>query len=133
MLPAIGRALSMTLPKEEELTFECQITAHTDGGYYVVHNDNSDPTTKHRLFSYVFYFKLDGAEFFGGDLKLYADLRASVREASDLDYLLIKPDDNSLVVFPSNIPHEVMLTRVPSGRFTDSRFTVNGWVGTSTS
>jgi Rps23 Pro-64 3,4-dihydroxylase Tpa1-like proline 4-hydroxylase len=40
----------------------------------------------------------------------------------------IAPEPNSLVLFPSWAPHEVLLVRCPSGRFEDSRFAINCWI-----
>jgi Rps23 Pro-64 3,4-dihydroxylase Tpa1-like proline 4-hydroxylase len=33
-----------------------------------------------------------------------------------------------LVIFPSRAPHELLPVRVPSKKFEDNRFTINGWI-----
>jgi len=40
----------------------------------------------------------------------------------------ISPAQNQVVFFPSDLLHEIMSVRCPSGLFVDRRFTVNGWL-----
>jgi asparagine synthetase B (glutamine-hydrolysing) len=69
------------------------------------------------------------------ELTLVADCRIDNREkpagiagATDFDGADIEPIHNSLLMFPSWAPHEVMPVNCPSQRFIDSRFAINCWV-----
>jgi Rps23 Pro-64 3,4-dihydroxylase Tpa1-like proline 4-hydroxylase len=129
LMPKITQALglpSASAPAASE--FECQITAHLDGGFYHAHTDNGSSDTASRVLSYVYYFQTRPHSFFGGELKLYEPRLEDGMDVTGGDYLLIKPENNSIVFFPSQITHEVLPTYVPSQAFIDSRFTVNGWV-----
>ncbi|MBI4780457.1 MAG: 2OG-Fe(II) oxygenase [Oscillatoriophycideae cyanobacterium NC_groundwater_1537_Pr4_S-0.65um_50_18] len=107
---------------------ESQLTAHNDGHYYRVHNDNGSPDTASRELTYVYYFNREPKRFSGGELRIY-DSRIEnnffVRAES---YKTIEPRNNSIVFFLSRYMHEVLPIRCPSGKFAASRFTINGWV-----
>jgi SM-20-related protein len=83
---------------------EAQLTAHNDGNYYKIHNDNGSPDTASRELTYVYFFTQ--AETFK----------------------TVEPRNNSIVFFLSRYMHEVLPISCPSKRFSNSRFTVNGWV-----
>jgi SM-20-related protein len=110
------------------LSIEAQLTAHNDGHYYRVHNDNGSAGTANRALSYVYYFNRQPRGFAGGALRLY-DTRVEnnfyVRASSFTD---LEPTDNSIVFFLPYFMHEVLPVACPSGAFADSRFTVNGWI-----
>ncbi|ABB58510.1 2OG-FeII oxygenase superfamily protein [Synechococcus elongatus PCC 6311] len=107
---------------------EMQITAHNDGHYYKIHNDNGSPDTATRFLTYVYYFYRQPKPFTGGELRLYElAIKDGFYVAGDR-YQDIEPLHNSLIVFPSHYMHEVLPIRCPSQRFEDSRFTVNGWI-----
>jgi SM-20-related protein len=93
---------------------ECQITHHRDGCFYRAHNDNGSPETATRFISYVYYFHAQPKEFLGGQLKI--------------GDIYVEPEDNTIVFFPSGLIHEVLPVVVPSDRWENGRFTVNGWV-----
>lgn len=93
---------------------ECQITRTPNGGYFRRHVDNG-VGCDHRGLSYVLYF---GSPIEGGEL--FLDIPGGG--------VTIDPCDNSIVVFPSDIPHEV-LPVICGDAFTEGRFTVNGWIG----
>ncbi len=103
---------------------ECQVTAHLDGGFFQIHNDSGSKETEERLITFVYYFATRPNAFLGGELKIY-DPHVSEEKPN---YALVRPTDNTLVFFPSGVMHEVLPTYVPSKRFSDSRFTVNGWI-----
>jgi Rps23 Pro-64 3,4-dihydroxylase Tpa1-like proline 4-hydroxylase len=105
---------------------ECQVTAHLDGGFYQIHNDSGSKETETRLITFVYYFASKPNAFLGGELKLYESNLGVNCEATK--YVLVEPTDNTLIFFPSGVMHEVLPTYVPTKRFSDSRFTVNGWV-----
>jgi Rps23 Pro-64 3,4-dihydroxylase Tpa1-like proline 4-hydroxylase len=75
------------------------------------------------MLSAVYYFHRMPKAFSGGCLRLH---RIGARPGDiGMD---VTPIDNSLVVFPSWAPHEVLPVRCLSGAFGDSRFAVNCWV-----
>ncbi|MGK7890784.1 MAG: 2OG-Fe(II) oxygenase [Leptolyngbyaceae cyanobacterium] len=107
---------------------EAQLTAHNDGNYYKVHNDNGSEDTATRVLTYVYYFYQEPKAFAGGALRIY-DSRIQnnyyVQAESSQD---VTPINNSIVFFPSHYMHEVLPIQCPSRQFDHSRFTINGWV-----
>jgi SM-20-related protein len=124
----VAHSLGLQLEVASGDDIECQITAHRDGGFFHAHNDNGSPGTASRVLSYVYYFRVRPGGFFGGELKLYEPQTENGAEVIGRNYCTISPVDNSIVFFPSHVWHEVLPTYVPSNAFSDSRFTVNGWV-----
>ncbi len=112
-------------------TIESQLTAHNDGHFYRVHNDNGSAGTATRALSYVYYFNRQPRGFAGGALRLY-DTRVEnsfyVQASSFTD---LEPVDNSIVFFLPYFMHEVLPVACPSKAFADSRFTINGWLRTA--
>lgn len=109
-------------------TIEAQLTAHNDGNFYKMHNDNGSADTASREFTYVYYFCREPKPFTGGELKIY-DTR--VRDGYYVNaetWNLFEPNNNNIVFFLARYLHEVMPVHVASRSFMDSRFTVNGWV-----
>ena len=107
---------------------ECQLTAHNDGDYFKLHNDNGSPDTLERAISYVYYFNSEPKSFSGGEFRLYNSRIANGRYECGDKAAEITPKNNSILFFPSHCHHEVLPVRCPSNRFVDSRFTINGWV-----
>jgi SM-20-related protein len=107
---------------------EAQITAHNDGNYYQVHNDNGSPDTASRELTYVYYFNREPKAFSGGELRLYDSRIENNFFVKAESFKTIEPRNNSIVFFLSRHMHEVLPVRCPSKSFADSRFTVNGWV-----
>jgi SM-20-related protein len=113
----------------EPSQIETQLTAHNDGNYYRVHNDNGSTQTATRQLTYVYYFNREPKGYSGGQLRLYDS------HIDENNYYVkadrfhdIEPRNNSIVLFQSHCLHEVLPVRCPSGRFADGRFTVNGWL-----
>lgn len=105
---------------------ELELAAHNDGAHFTLHSDTyaRDQVARgDRMLSAVYYFHRQPKGFDGGALRLHR-LGASPGDAG----LDIAPDDNSLVVFPSWGPHEVMRVSCASRAFADSRFAVNCWI-----
>lgn len=102
---------------------ELSIVAHRDGDFYKPHIDTQTGASDDRsirVVSCVYY--LHGAQrgFAGGELAIHPITGGA-------EPMLIEPLHNRLVIFPSFIPHEVLPTR-STGRFADSRFSVNCWL-----
>jgi hypothetical protein len=132
-LPDIFRRTG-SKPFEVEF-FELEVAAHGDGAFFAHHSDMSigkdrkplggDETgTQDRLISAVYYFHREPKRFSGGTLRLY---RLGDHSASG-DYVEFEPEQNSLVVFPSWVRHEVRPVSCPGCGFEDYRFAVNAWL-----
>jgi Rps23 Pro-64 3,4-dihydroxylase Tpa1-like proline 4-hydroxylase len=107
---------------------EAQLTAHNDGNYYKVHNDNGSPDTASRELTYVYYFHREPKPFSGGELVIYDSKIQNNYYVQADTFKQVEPRNNSIVFFLSRYMHEVRPIHCPSRRFADSRFTVNGWV-----
>ena len=101
---------------------EVQMTSSSHQGYFKQHNDNGTPDTETRRLTFVYYFLLNEPRAFeGGELVLSTQPTA----------MTIQPNHNSIVWFASEMWHEVMPV-TSTGRFEDSRMTLNGWIRTTT-
>jgi SM-20-related protein len=111
----------------ESSRFETELVAHGDGAFYKRHADTQtaryNDLDQIRVLSGVYYFNAEPKAFGGGALRLYA-----IGGKEGEDFVDIEPLCNSLLVFPSWAPHEVMPVSCPSRRFIDSRFAINCWV-----
>ncbi|WGV27357.1 2OG-Fe(II) oxygenase [Halotia branconii] len=107
---------------------ECQLTAHNDGNYYKMHNDNGSPETATRELTYVYYFNKQPKAFSGGELIIYDSKIENNFYVNAESYKKLEPLNNSIVFFISRYMHEVLPVICPSKAFADSRFTINGWV-----
>ena len=121
-LPALIAALRVSAIESPRL--EVQLVAHGDGAFYKRHIDTRTASDQQRLrvLSGVYYFHAEPKAFGGGALRLFAI------GPNAADYVDIEPARDSLLVFPSWAPHEVMPVSCPSRRFIDSRFAINCWV-----
>jgi len=108
----------------DSLKIELQLVAHNDGAFYKRHIDTVTANDRNhlRVLSAVYYFHTEPKAFTGGALRLYAI------GSDNPPFVDLEPERNSLLVFPSWAPHEVMPIACPSKRFAESRFAVNCWV-----
>lgn len=107
---------------------EIQLTLHNDGNYYKIHNDNGSPDCANRVLTFVYYFYREPKQFSGGELVIYDSKVENNCYVADNTFKTIKPQNNSIVFFPSYYMHEVLPVSCPSQAFLDSRFTLNGWI-----
>lgn len=107
---------------------EAQLTAHNDGNFYKIHNDNGSQDTASRELTYVYYFYRDPKPFTGGELVIYDSKIENNYYVQAETYQTVEPRNNSIVFFLSRYMHEVLPIRCPSQQFADSRFTINGWL-----
>jgi SM-20-related protein len=123
-----------TKPFEVEFV-ELEVAAHGDGAFFAHHSDmpvgkgrqplgGDKSGSQDRLVSAVYYFHREPKRFSGGTLRLY---RLGDYDASG-DFVEFEPLDNSLVVFPSWVRHEVRRVSCPDCAFEDYRFAVNAWL-----
>jgi len=110
---------------------ELQIAAYGDGAHFAFHTDTGSGTSHaatRRMLTAIYYFYRDPKLFTGGDLRLY-HLRARPGADSDSgDFVTIAPEQNTLLVFPSELGHEVTPVIQTTGNFADFRFVVNCWL-----
>ncbi len=105
---------------------EIELAAHGDGAFFSRHVDTQRDvfgSTSPRVLSAVYYFHSQPRKFSGGELRLY-DFATDGQES----YVDIAPLHDSLLVFPSYAPHEVLPVCVPQGRFEYQRFALNIWI-----
>lgn len=103
---------------------EMEFSAFGDGDFFRRHVDTGPAgTARRRALTGVYYFHGRPRGYQGGDLRLFG-LAPAGADAASVD---ITPEHDSLVLFPSWVPHEVLPVACPSGRFADSRFAVNVW------
>lgn len=107
---------------------ESQLTAHNDQNFYKVHNDNGSPNTATRVLTYVYYFYREPKAFTEGKLIIYDSQIQGKHYVKATTFKTIEPTNNSIVFFLSRYMHEVLPVTCPSQDFTDSRFTINGWI-----
>ena len=126
ILPWVYQRLNITPSSEGRL--EKQMTAHNDGDFFKLHNDNGSPDTADRVVSFVYYCNRLPKRFSGGQLRLYdSRVENNFWVAADT-FQTVEPMNNSIVFFLSRLLHEVMPIQCDSRAFADSRFTLNGWV-----
>jgi len=106
---------------------ELRIGAYNDGARFEYHLDasyrvkNAETT---RMLTAVYYYFREPMQFSGGDLRLY-DIGAGPGSQA---FKPIAPEQNTLLVFPSWVGHDVTTVHCPSQHFADSRFAVNCWL-----
>lgn len=122
LLPDLVSELRCTPVQSPKI--ELELVAHNDGAFYRRHLDTQTATDHEslRLVSAVYYFHDTPQAFSGGALRLHA-----FGDSAPDAHVDIAPQRDSLLVFPSWAPHEVMPVSCPSRRFSDSRFAVNCW------
>jgi SM-20-related protein len=115
-------------PPFELYTIELELVAHGDGAFFGRHIDTYTGLVAdvgyQRVLSAVYYFHFQPKAFSGGALRLFA---LAAPAGKDVEFLDIEPEHDTLVVFPSWVPHEVRMVSCPSGSFVDSRFAINCW------
>ena len=123
-VPDFIRELRLTSFDAGEI--ELELAAHNDGAHFALHGDlytGGSSARGDRLLSAGYYFHRAPKAFSGGCLRMHRIGAVQGDLGED-----IAPEHNSLVVFPSWAPHEVLPVRCPSRAFADSRFAVNCWV-----
>jgi len=125
LVPTLIRDLRVT--PFEPSKVELELVANNDGAFFERHIDMHIGATRRasdRLLSAVYYFHAEPKAFSGGALRLYS-FGTKEDKGSFAD---VQPEQNTLLVFPSWVSHQVLRVSCPSRRFSDSRFNVNCWV-----
>ena len=107
---------------------ESQVTASNHGDYFRCHSDNGAEMVAGREITFVYFFHREPKQFSGGELRIYDSRRENDCYVPTANYRTIVPEQNQLILFASGLSHEITPVDCPSGKFVDSRFTVNGWV-----
>lgn len=121
MAPELARVLGVAPFAVGEV--ETQVTVSRDGDFFKEHDDNGSPDTAARRLSWVYYVHRAPRAFDGGELVMYG-----VDGGSQKGAYVIEPENDTLVVFPSDVLHEVRPVRCASPAAADGRITVNGWI-----
>lgn len=118
----------LNVPAFEAGNLEFKIRVYRDGHFFRTHQDasqNAADVVSHRKVSYVYFFHQVPRPFTGGDLLLFdTDVRADSYETAS--FTRVTPEDNAMVVFPSQYYHCVVPLKCRGDELTDSRFVVNG-------
>jgi Rps23 Pro-64 3,4-dihydroxylase Tpa1-like proline 4-hydroxylase len=104
---------------------EAQITSSQDGDFFRWHSDNGEGEVAARQVTFVYFFHREPKGFEGGELHIQGPHCDNTGQPSQ--YYTIVPGQNQLVLFDSSLMHEIAPVKCSSGKFADSRFTVNGW------
>lgn len=133
MLDRIKSVLPMVLDKlgmeEFDLTgVEAQVTASNEGDFFHFHSDNGSERVRSRHLTFVYFFHHEPRQFEGGELRIHDSHLKDGTYVSDETYQAIVPQQNQIVFFPCELLHEITPVRCASQRFSDSRFTLNGWL-----
>ena len=103
---------------------ELEVVAHGDGGFYHPHIDtfaaSGATNAGNRRLSLVYYFHRLPRRFTGGRLRLLG--------FGNVQTVAVEPAHDSLLAFPSFLPHEVEKVSCAGGGFADGRFSVNIWL-----
>ena len=105
---------------------EAQITSSKDGDYFRWHSDNGAGEVAARHVTFVYFFHREPKAFEGGELRIQGQPYDPMGDNLG-NYYTIIPRQNQVVLFDSSLMHEITPVKCPSGKFIDSRFTVNGW------
>ncbi len=106
---------------------EVQVTASNDGDFFRAHCDDAQQLIASRTLTFVYFFHREPRQFSGGELRLHDSPQDNPHTGTG-SYETIVPQQNQIVFFPCSTLHEISQVRCASGAFTDSRFTVNGWL-----
>ena len=107
---------------------QLEIAAYSDGAHFTYHVDAARPTVNghlaNRRLTGVYYFFREPQQFKGGHIRLFPFGAGRQSE----DFIAIPPQQNTLLVFPSWVGHEVTPIECPTQNFADCRFAVNCWL-----
>ena len=123
---ADGLMTDLHIERFKPARVELSLVAHEDGAFLSRHIDflrAGDAPTR-RMLSGVYYFHARPKGFSGGALRLHEVMA----RGPQTHYVDVEPVHNSMLFFAGFMPHEVRPVSVPSGRFADSRFSMNFWI-----
>jgi len=107
---------------------EAQVTASNDGDFFHFHSDNGSEHVSSRHLTFVYFFHREPRQFEGGELRIHDSHLEAGEYVSEGSYQTIVPQQNQIVFFPCELMHEITPVKCSSEAFSDSRFTLNGWL-----
>jgi Rps23 Pro-64 3,4-dihydroxylase Tpa1-like proline 4-hydroxylase len=119
--------MAFGLPRVSPIRLESYLNAYPDGTFFRLHTDCDGHAVRTRLLSFVYYVFRRPQAFSGGELVLF-ETRRHEGDYQARPSAVLTPQHNAVVLFPSDVPHEVRTVHVPSRTFADSRFALTGWV-----
>lgn len=130
--PRILEILPVILPRLQVKPFPIgdivtQLSLCHNGHFGQVHRDDMDGRTKVSL---AYYFHKQPKAFSGGDLLLY-DTDLERRSFNRGKFTQIKPDDNTLTLYPSGYYHQITRVNCPTDAFDEGRFAIAGHIETT--
>jgi len=133
ILERIKAVLPQALPKLGMEAFdvtgvEAQITASNDGDFFHFHSDNGSDRVASRHLTFVYFFHREPRGFEGGELRIHDSRLEGDDYVSEGSFQAIVPRQNQIIFFPCELMHEVTAVKCSSQLFSDSRFTLNGWL-----
>ncbi len=114
----------MDYPVVEPTGIDVRLTVTEDAGRFCGHVDASDKVVADRQLTYVLFVHAEPKGFAGGHLRI-VDSLVPGGQARRVE---VEPVQNRMALFPARYFYEVTDVHVPSGRFEDGHFTVNGWL-----
>jgi len=92
-----------------------------------LHRDNDGTQTESkRKWTYIYYFNQVPRAFEGGDLLIYNT--NPIKHEKSQQYSRIAPQNNQLILFPSDFYHEVCKVKIETPGPFNGRFAMNGWL-----
>ena len=104
---------------------DSRLTRYGHDGFFGPHVDRG-PGVETRVMGFIFYFYFPPRRFSGGGLAIYdRDLRRGGPAVSGTTVL---PQQNQLLLLPSDCWHEVLPIDCPGDAWDAGRFTFSGWI-----
>jgi hypothetical protein len=104
---------------------ESEVVCHTEGGRFGRHTDDAYGSGP-RVLTCVYYLHHRPARFTGGDLLLH-DIRPAGGSDDPIAFTRFPPADNTVVIFPADVGHEVTEVRSDAADALQGRVSINVW------
>lgn len=101
---------------------EVELCAYGDGGRFRRHMDVLPPPARVRVLTCVYYFSTTPRRFAGGALRVHP------WPGQDAELIDIEPEPDTLVMFPSFLPHEVTPVVADTPEWRHRRFNLTCWL-----
>jgi Rps23 Pro-64 3,4-dihydroxylase Tpa1-like proline 4-hydroxylase len=129
----VNASRQLLIPAFEPTFIEIHGLIYRNGDFFQPHRDTGPNNT--RRMTFVLNLHSDPKRFVGGDLLLYDTYCRSSSDGLDGPFFAptrtrLVPEDNRLILFPSEFYHEVTLVDVDDD-IRHARFAVNGWFHTT--
>lgn len=106
---------------------QIHLAQHSDEDFLSLHRDNDGTQSESkRKWTYIYYFNQVPKAFEGGDLLIYNT--NPIRHEKSQKYTRVTPQNNQLILFPSDFYHEVCKVKIENPSPFNGRFAMNGWL-----